>query len=227
MEPDHAMEPHTPVARTALSITGYTFIVPRFVLLLLTLPALAQDFDHVLQTYAADHHFMGSVLVARGSQVLFSKGYGFANLEWRVPNDPTTKFRIGSITKQFTAAAILLLEERGKLTLDDPVKKYLPDAPAAWDKIKIFHLLTHTSGVPDFTGLPDYSKLQALSTTLDELVSRFRDEPLDFEPRMVKIFKSAEGSRPYMMGIEDDHNHMRSAFGLRYRIGQPPTPAAE
>ncbi len=154
----------------------------RFVLLLLTLPALAQDFDHLLQTYAADQHFMGSVLVARGSQVLFSKGYGFANLEWRIPNDPATKFRIGSITKQFTAAAILLLEERGKLTLDDPVKKHLPDAPAAWGKITLRHLLTHTSGIPDFTGLPDYPKLQTLETTPEELVSRFRNEPLDFEP---------------------------------------------
>ena len=103
----------------------------RFVLFFLALPVLAQDFDRVVQTYAKDHSFMGTALVARGDKVLFSKGYGFANLEWHIPNDPATKFRIASITKQFTAAAILLLEERGKLAIDDPVKEYLPDAPAA------------------------------------------------------------------------------------------------
>ena len=125
---------------------------------------------------------MGSVLVARGKQVLFSKGYGFANLEWRVPNDPATKFRIGSITKQFTAAAILLLEERGKLTLDDPVRKFLPDAPAAWDKITLRGLLTHTSGIADIVTNPEFEKLQSLATTPEELVERFRRLPLDFAP---------------------------------------------
>jgi CubicO group peptidase (beta-lactamase class C family) len=70
--------------------------------------------DQIVQTYVANHTFMGSVLVARGDQVLFSKGYGSADLEWDVPNAPNTKFRLGSVTKQFTAASILLLEERGK-----------------------------------------------------------------------------------------------------------------
>jgi CubicO group peptidase (beta-lactamase class C family) len=86
------------------------------------------------------------------------------------------------VTKQFTAAAILLLEERGKLKVDDPVKKYLPDAPAAWDKITIFHLLTHTSGIPSFTGFPDYAATEAAPSTPEKLVARFRDKPLDFEP---------------------------------------------
>ena len=80
-----------------------------------------------------------------------SKGYGSANLEWNIPNTPSTKFRLGSITKQFTAAAILLLAEQNKLALEDPVKKHWPNAPAAWDTITIFHLLTHTSGIPNNT----------------------------------------------------------------------------
>src|ERR1700752_4453141 len=110
----------------------------RFALLFLLVanPAPAQDaarMDAVVQSYVRDKTFMGAVLVARGSAVLLSKGYGSANLEWDVPNTPTTKFRLGSITKQFTAASVLLLEERGKLSLDDPIKKHLPDAPAAWD----------------------------------------------------------------------------------------------
>jgi CubicO group peptidase (beta-lactamase class C family) len=138
--------------------------------------------EQVIQSFVGDKQFMGSVLVARGNDVLLNKGYGFADLEWNVPNTPTTKFRLGSITKQFTAAAILLLEERGKLTVDDPVKKYMPDAPAAWEKITIFHLLTHTSGIPNFTSFPDYAKLEASPTTPTELVARFRDKPLDFQP---------------------------------------------
>ncbi|MFI5311149.1 MAG: serine hydrolase [Gemmatimonadales bacterium] len=157
-------------------------------LALLALPAaacLAQDparMDQVVQSYVANHTFMGTVLVARGAQVLFSKGYGSANLEWDVPNATSTKFRLGSVTKQFTAASILLLEERGKLNVNDPVSKYLSDAPKAWEKITIFHVLTHTSGIPNFTGFPDYARLEPFATTPEQLVARFRDKPLDFEP---------------------------------------------
>lgn len=154
-------------------------------LLFLAVPCLAQDaarMDQVIQPYVANHQFMGSVLVARNGQVIYSKGYGSADLEWDVPNSPGTKFRLGSVTKQFTAASILLLEERGKLSVSDPVKKYLPDAPAAWDKITIFHLLTHTSGIPNFTGFADYQKLEPFAATSEQLVARFRDKPLDFEP---------------------------------------------
>jgi CubicO group peptidase (beta-lactamase class C family) len=161
-------------------------MLSRFALfVLLASPCLAQDaarMNQIVQSYVADHKFMGTALVARGSQVLLSKGYGSADLEWDVPNSPNTKFRLGSVTKQFTAASILLLQERGKLSVNDPVKKYLPDAPAAWDKITIFHLLTHTSGIPNFTGFPDYPKLEPFPTTAEQLVARFRDKPLDFEP---------------------------------------------
>src|ERR1700733_88048 len=138
--------------------------------------------DQVVQSFASAKTFMGSVLVARGGDVLFSKGYGFASLEWDIPNSPQTKFRLGSITQQFTAAAILLLEERGRLKVEDPVRKYLPDAPAAWEKITIFNLLTHTSGIPDLTGFPDYFQIQPLPITPERLVARFRDKPLEFTP---------------------------------------------
>ena len=138
--------------------------------------------EQVVQSYVADKQFMGTVMVAQDGKVIFSKGYGFANLEWDVPNSPNTKFRLGSITKQFTAACILLLEERGKLKIDDPVKVYMPDAPAAWDKVTIFNLLTHTSGLPSFTGFPDYASTEAIATTPEKLVARFRDKPLEFQP---------------------------------------------
>ena len=147
---------------------------------------LAQDnsarMEQVVQSYVANKQFMGSVLVAQDGKVVFSKGYGFANLEWDVSNSPTAKFRLGSVTKQFTAACILLLEERGKLKIDDAVKKYMPDAPAAWDKVTIFNLLTHTSGIPSFTGFPDYASTEAIATTPEKLVARFRDKPLEFQP---------------------------------------------
>src|SRR5215472_4500135 len=144
-------------------------------------PNLAR-MEEVVQSFVRDKQFMGAVLVARGNDVLLDKGYGFANLEWNIPDSPKTKFRLGSITKQFTAASILLLEEWGKLKVDDPVKKYMPDAPAAWDKITIFNLLTHTSGIPNFTSFSDYPKLEPFSATPEELVARFRDKPLDFQP---------------------------------------------
>jgi CubicO group peptidase (beta-lactamase class C family) len=116
---------------------------------------------------------MGSVLVAQNSKVLFSKSYGWADLEWNIPNSSTTRFQIASVTKQFIAASILLLEDRGKLKTDDLVKKYLPEAPASWGKITIYNLLTMTSGIADdaATYEPD---------TPDRLV--FHDKPLDFEP---------------------------------------------
>ncbi len=138
--------------------------------------------EQVIQSYTANHQFMGSVLVAKDAHILLSKGYGSANLEWDVPNSPATKFRLGSVTKQFTAASILLLEERGKLNVHDPVKKYMPDAPAAWDKITIYHLLTHTSGIPSFTGFPEYKKWEPFATTAAEEVAWFRDKPLEFAP---------------------------------------------
>jgi CubicO group peptidase (beta-lactamase class C family) len=130
-------------------------------------------FHQVVQPYVDAQMFMGSVLVAKDGKVVFSKSYGMADLEWSVPNSSTTRFNIASMTKQFTAASILLLEDRGKLKTDDPVKKYLPDAPAAWDKITIYHLLTHTSGIAD-------NAAQYVPGPPEKLL--FRDVPLKSQP---------------------------------------------
>src|SRR5580765_8282978 len=154
-------------------------------LLLLSSAAQAQDaarLDEVVQSYVQNKTFMGSVLVARDAKVILNKGYASANLEWNVPNTPTTKFRLGSITKQFTAASILLLEERGKLKLEDPIKMYVPDAPSAWDRITIFNLLTHTSGIPNFTSLAEYKTLQLSDSPPAKTIATVRDRPLDFFP---------------------------------------------
>ncbi|ESQ79420.1 hypothetical protein AEYBE204_10460 [Asticcacaulis sp. YBE204] len=138
--------------------------------------------DQIIQSRADARDFMGSVLVARDGKVIFEKAYGYANLEWRVPETTDTKFRLGSVTKQFTAVSILLLQEQGKLKLSDPIKLYVPDAPAAWDKITVAHLLSHTSGIINFTAMPDYRSTQRLQTTSGELIKRFRDKPLEFQP---------------------------------------------
>lgn len=130
-------------------------------------------FRQVVQPYVDAQMFMGSVLVAKNGEVIFSKSYGMADMEWNIPNFSTTRFNIASMTKQFTAASILLLEDRGKLKTDDLVKKYLPEAPASWDKICIYQLLTHTSGIPD-----DAAKYEPGSP--DKLV--FNDRPLNFQP---------------------------------------------
>ena len=155
-------------------------------LLLLATIAGAQDlspkFEEYLNNLAKPNKFSGSVLVARDGKVLFSKGYGFANVELDVPNTPQTKFRLGSITKQFTAAAILLLQERGKLSVRDPICKYFESCPSAWSEVTIHHLLTHTGGIPNFTSFPDYLPKMMMPVTTQEMIGRFKDKPLDFTP---------------------------------------------
>src|SRR5688572_21735003 len=156
-------------------------------LLLLAVPlvAHAQDvarMEQLVQARVDDKSFMGVVLVARGDQVILSKGYGSANLEWNIPNTPSTKFRLGSITKQFTAAAILLLAERGKLALEDPIKKHWPNAPTTWGDITVFQLLTHTSGIANFTSGPDFAQWKLQPSTPQQTLDHLRDRPLDFVP---------------------------------------------
>ena len=160
-------------------------IIGLLAFMLTVAPATAQDSARMETVIRADvdrGDFMGAVLVVKDGVVLLDRGYGSANLEWKIPNDGDTRFRLGSVTKQFTAASILLLAERGKLNLDAPIKAWFPDAPPAWDKITIRHLLTHSSGIPNLTSFDDYEKLKTLPVTLDALIGRFRDKPLDFQP---------------------------------------------
>lgn len=125
---------------------------------------------------------MGSVLVAKDGAVIFERSSGFANVEWQVPNAADTKFRIGSLTKQFTAAAVLLLEERGKLKVEDLIAPLIPSAPESWKNITLHQLLNHTSGIPDFSNLPEQRVRQRSPATPEQIVRTFRDLPLEFEP---------------------------------------------
>lgn len=138
--------------------------------------------DQVVQSYVTDQQFMGSILVAQHGKVLLDKGYGCANLEWQIPNSPITKFRIASLTKQFTAVAILLLEERGQLKITDLLNQYMPDAPVAWEKVSIFHLLNHTSGIPNYTRFADFAAFTISAKTPEQQIAYFRDKPLEFNP---------------------------------------------
>lgn len=170
--------------RTKASI--HRIVVSLALLFLLAASAPAQDlapkFDEYMNALVNQGRFTGSVLVARDGKVIFSKGYGLANVELDVPNTPQTKFRLGSITKQFTAAAIMLLHERGKLSVQDPICKYLDNCPAAWSEITIHHLLSHTGGIPNFTSFPDYQPKMMMPVTVQEMIARFKDKPLEFKP---------------------------------------------
>ncbi len=123
-----------------------------------------------------------TALVVRNGTVLLRKGYGLADLELGVPMKPEMVFEIGSVTKQFTAAAILMLQERGKLSVQDDVTKYLPDYPTHGKTITLEHLLTHVSGIPSYTGLPEWIPRVREDITLDQLIGLFKDKPLEFEP---------------------------------------------
>ncbi|HYP13988.1 MAG TPA: serine hydrolase domain-containing protein [Bryobacteraceae bacterium] len=156
-------------------------------LLLACMHLCAEDFEpraHAhIQALADQGKFQGSVLVASGGKPVFRRSYGFANAEWEIPNTPDTKFRLGSITKQFTAMAILQLVDAGKLKLDDPVSKYYNGAPAAWDKVTIHHLLTHTSGIPSYSDMPGFfAKSSRDPKSALEIIKLTQDQPLLFAP---------------------------------------------
>ena len=122
------------------------------------------------------------VLAAKNGKPVFKRAYGLADLEFSTMLEPDMLMRIGSVTKQFTAGVILRLEELGKLRVTDTVSAHLPDYPATGRTITIEHLLTHTSGIPNFTALPEYVPGQARRLSVDTLLAMFRDRPLDFPP---------------------------------------------
>ncbi|WP_321478247.1 serine hydrolase [uncultured Paludibaculum sp.] len=145
-------------------------------------PASTQRLDEQVRAYTAQDRFNGAVLVAKDGKIVLSKGYGMANFEWSVPVTPDTKFRLGSITKQFTAMAVLLLSDQGKLKVDDPVCNFVSPCPEAWKPITLHHLLSHTSGIPNFTAFKSYTTTMSQASPPVETLKRFLNEPLDFPP---------------------------------------------
>ncbi len=123
-----------------------------------------------------------AILVKKQGKVLLRKGYGLADMELGIPIEPDMVFRLGSITKQFTAVAILMLAEQKKLSLQDEITKFLPDYPTQGKTITIEHLLTHTSGIKSYTDLPEWLPLLRKDMTLKEIIDFFKDKPMEFSP---------------------------------------------
>ncbi|MCM1991176.1 serine hydrolase domain-containing protein [Oceanirhabdus seepicola] len=136
-----------------------------------------------IKTYIneAGEKFNGSLLVSVNDEKLISKGYGYANFELDVKNTEKTKFRICSITKQFTAVALMQLVEKGLVSVEDTLNKYIADYPQG-NKITIHHLLTHTSGIVNHSWTENYAKMKVKKYTIEELIETFKYLPLNFEP---------------------------------------------
>jgi len=150
--------------------------------------AVAQDkarkIDDLVARYYSYGQFNGAVLVADNGKVIYKKGIGLANMEWNIPNEPDTKFRLGSITKQFTATLILQLVEQGKIKLDGKVSDYLPDyRKDTGSRMTIHHLLSHTSGVPNYTAAPGFfENVSRNPFPVDDFVKKYASGDLEFEP---------------------------------------------
>lgn len=157
-----------------------------FLLLLLPFALTAQKKQsRLLANYMEAEYkikeFNGTVLLMQNGKAIFEKSFGMADREWNIPNSAVTKFRIGSVTKQFTAACILLLEEQGKLSVDDQLSKYIPAYPKG-DSITIHMLLNHTSGIKNYTDLPEFWPKAILPLSTDSMIALFKNKPLDFSP---------------------------------------------
>jgi CubicO group peptidase (beta-lactamase class C family) len=145
------------------------------------MPAPETVADRILKDAVKGISPGAAALVAKDGTVVFKGGYGYANLEHRVPITPRTRFRIGSVSKQFTAAAILKLQEQGKLSVDDKLSRFIPDFPRGHE-VTIHHLLTHTSGIRSYTSKPDFLSSVRQFTSPESLISSFKNDPFDFEP---------------------------------------------
>lgn len=143
--------------------------------------AAAAHIDALLSVLQQKEQFSGSALIATKGQTLLSQGYGYANREHEVRNTAQTKFRVGSITKPFTAMAILMLQERGLLSVQDPLARFVPFGRYA-DSLTIHQLLTHTSGVPNITKLPNFHAMMRQPAALEQTSRLVLDLALDYEP---------------------------------------------
>jgi len=143
---------------------------------------LFQEEDAYIRSETANHSFRGAVLVGIDGKIAFEKAYGIGDEEWGASNTARTKFRIGSLSKQFTAACILLLQERGRLNAHDHISRYLSGLPAGWQAISIHQLLTHTSGIPNYTSTPEFARIKRTGATPQEMIELVSEKPLDFHP---------------------------------------------
>jgi CubicO group peptidase (beta-lactamase class C family) len=144
--------------------------------------AMSAEFDKLLSAQYKTGGTGCAALVAINGKITYKKAFGMANLELNVPMQPDMVFRIGSITKQFTAIAILQLMEQGKLSLQDDITKYIPDYPTQAYKITIENLLTHTSGIKSYTNVPEFMKYIMDDLKPEEVIDKFKNLPMEFAP---------------------------------------------
>jgi len=141
----------------------------------------SNQIEQYVRPYVESNNFSGVILISQKGQILFHKAFGAANLEFAAPNNLTTAFHVASLSKIFTATAILLLEQKGLLSTQDFLSKYIPDYPSG-DKITLHHLLSHTSGITDINDLPAYQVASLQPQTPETLVALFKNQPLEFLP---------------------------------------------
>jgi CubicO group peptidase (beta-lactamase class C family) len=146
----------------------------------------AQDLKQQVDAYLAEHSQPNapglSLLIAKDGKSIYKKAVGMADLELNVPLSTENVFEIGSITKQFTAVSILMLEEQSKLKVEDDITKYIPDYPTQGKTITLHHLLNHTSGIKSYTSMPNFMENARKDMTPTELIDVFKNEPMDFDP---------------------------------------------
>jgi len=199
-----------------------------------TFTSLASQVDAYFAQHLAAQRFSGAVLIAQGDRVILSKGYGDADWARQIPNAAQTQFRIGSLTKQFTAAAILLLQARGKLHVGDAICPYLATCQPAWQPITIAELLTHTSGIPNLADddIADY--IQPLTT--EQLLALIRAKPLEFTPGTSFSYSNAGynvlgaivehvSGKPYAVFLQQEIFDRLGLVHTRYDASQITLPA--
>jgi D-alanyl-D-alanine carboxypeptidase len=145
--------------------------------------SVAADVDAYVQQVMQKRHIPGvSVAVVKDGKVVLAKGYGLANVELNVPATESTVYQLASVTKTFTATAIMMLVKDGKLSLDDKITQRLPDLPTTWEKVTVRHLLNHTSGIKSYTNVKDFHKTMRKDYARREIIDLVAKEPLEFQP---------------------------------------------
>lgn len=162
-----------------------------FILLLTTVSAQADEVDKYVRAIMRERHIPGAAIaVIKDGRIVKAEGYGLANVELNVPATKETVFEIGSISKQITAAAIMMLVEEGKINVDEKISKYLPNTPESWSKVTVRNLLTHTSGIKSYTGIASGFELTK-RLKRDDFIKAIGSYPLEFEPGERYIYSNS------------------------------------
>lgn len=223
------MSIHHLASASLLAITLASILPAAVAAQILDLERLERVADSVAHDHLARNVAPGmSIAVAKDGAIVLEKGYGLADVENGVAARPETVYRIGSVTKQFTAVGIMRLVEQGALSLDDPLSTFFPDYPRRANDVTVRHLLNHTSGIRSYTGMgPDFWSQSRLDLSDEELVDLFDDEPLDFDPGDAYAYNNSaffllgmivgqlEG-RPYRDWVEEDVFYLLRMEGSFY-----------